>query len=538
MGSKLPKDTFPAGHSPDDFQCFGPPATKDGEFQNAKIADFGCFKQGDVDSNKWYYAAVTKSRKTQKWYAYFEWGRVGASKPSFQFVECSDEADAQEEFVDQCRSKNDKRGQWGTVGGMKVLQPKPGKDCYLVRPMAKRNVGLPDGKTITLNEGAKPKPVSAPDPSKKSNGPPARKIDAQTVDLMRALNVATVTYARSSIVGGAIPSQVAIDEARNLLNEALKRVAKVGDSVDKQVADRELLAITSIVYSRIPKVKPVGAAESTWILSSNNIGLWQQDLDAFEAALNTVDPNDAAPQADPFNGMRLDMEWIDPKSELGKYIYGWWPDGSGNRHAHVGRMRIKNIWRVERHEDRGKVTSWQDRVLADKVKIRDRPLYQPPERTDCGADNVKRFKDTNTALLFHGTRSVNVSGILRESWRLPKQLVGVVITGAMFGPGIYWADDWRKSDGYTSRPGSYYAGSGGHVQGRGAFMFAADVVCGNPFIAPHSGGYTKPPAGPGGEKTHCVFGKMGHSGVANNEWIVFERDQMAMRYLCEYETSR
>jgi poly [ADP-ribose] polymerase len=162
-------------------------------------------------------------------------------------------------------------------------------------------------------------------------------------------------------------------------------------------------------------------------------------------------------------------------------------------------------------------------------------LYQPPERSDCAADLIKRFKETNTALLFHGTRSVNVSGIIRESWRLPKQLVGVAINGAMFGPGAYWADDWKKSDGYTSRSGSYYSSGNGSIRGRGAFMFAADVVLGNPYVAPTTGGWTSPPTGPRGEKTHCVFGKMGYSGVQNNEWIVYDTTQIAMRYLCEYD---
>ena len=32
MSTKLPKDSYPDGGGPNDFQCFGPPATKDGEF--------------------------------------------------------------------------------------------------------------------------------------------------------------------------------------------------------------------------------------------------------------------------------------------------------------------------------------------------------------------------------------------------------------------------------------------------------------------------------------------------------------------------
>jgi hypothetical protein len=140
-----------------------------------------------------------------------------------------------------------------------------------------------------------------------------------------------------------------------------------------------------------------------------------------------------------------------------------------------------------------------------------------------------KYVQSNTGLLFHGTRSVNVSGILRENFRLPKQLVGVVITGAMFGGGAYMADDWKKSAGYCSLNSSYWARGSGGVRGRDAFMFACDIVLGQPFVAPGPRGYTGPPSG-----HHCVFGKAGHSGVQNNEWIVFDIAQISMRYLFEF----
>src|SRR5688572_23166986 len=60
MGTKLSKDTFPTGHSPNDFECFGPPASRDGEFETTRICDMGCFTQDGKDSNKRYHAAVVK----------------------------------------------------------------------------------------------------------------------------------------------------------------------------------------------------------------------------------------------------------------------------------------------------------------------------------------------------------------------------------------------------------------------------------------------------------------------------------------------
>lgn len=521
----MTKNTFPVGHKPDDFKCFGPPAIRDGEFDNVKICDMGCFTQDGKDSNKMYHAAVVQSKLNSAWYVYTQWGRTGASKTNFQFEEAASESDAQQIFAKQLHSKNDKRGQWVTVAGIKTLQAKPDKDCYLVRPMATRSTGLPDAKTIKSNEGAKK--VATP-----ANGSPksaARKVDDHTLRLMHDLSVATVSYARGSMADASIPTQKALDEARDILQEAQKVVATCGDSIDAQVKNKNLVQLTNVLYSRIPKKKELHAGPEVWILSKNNILGWQADIDAFESALYATDIGDKV-EADPFAGMPLHMEWIDPRTELGKFLYGWWPRATGNRHGGVGAMKIKNMWKVDRYGDEAKVVRAQDEVLAGKPNIRERPSYQPPERSDCqDAALIKRYRDTNTALLFHGTRSVNVTGILREALRLPKNLVGVVITGAMFGPGLYFADDWKKSAGYTSLHGSYWSSGAGGVRGRDAFMFAADVVLGVPHVASGPKGYTSPPSG-----HHCVFGKAGHSQVQNNEWIVFQAHQNRLRYLVEF----
>lgn len=538
MGVKLGKSAYPSGHGPNDFKCFGPPATKDGDFAACKIADLGCFTQDGKDSNKMYHGAICKSTKNNKFYVYFEWGRTGATNNAYQFIECTDEADAQDEFSSQLLSKNLKRGTWQDVAGVRVLRPKVSKtgkteDLYLVRSMATRSVGLPDGKTISFNDGAKAQSTPITTVSKTTK--PARVIDNETIALMRDLNVATVQYARTNIVGGAIPAQSAIDEARTFLSAAQKRVGKVGGTVDHQVADKELRDITSLVYSRIPKIKPVGAPDSTWILSGNNIMQWQQDLDAFEQALYTNVQQSTTSVQDPFDGMAMDMEHVQRNSDLGRFLFSWWPQATLNRHGYLNSMKIRNAWKLERHDDRGKIEKYQSSIISECKGCREKPIKQPPERSDLYAqgfdkNQVKAYNDTNTCLLFHGTRSVNVPGIMRTSFRLPVELVGVAINGAMFGGGIYFADDWKKSAGYTSLSGGLYSSGSGGVRGRGAFMFACDTVLGEAHVAPGPRGYTGPPKG-----THCIFGKANVSSVANNEWIVFRKEATKLRYLVEFE---
>ncbi|MCI0455947.1 MAG: WGR domain-containing protein, partial [Gemmataceae bacterium] len=384
----------------------------------------GCFTQDGKDSNKMYHAAVVKSKKDGTWYAYFEWGRTGAAKPSFQFVACGSEAEAQWEFASQLHSKNDRRGEWVQVAGIRTLRARAGQDCYLVRPMATRSTGLPDARSIKVNEGArlpaskngeKTATKGSTGKAKKSKKP-ARKVDEPTWALLRDLAVATIAYTRGSMADASLPTQTAIDEARTILAEAQKRLAAVGDHVNKQVKDRELLQLTSLMYGRIPKKKALRAAPAEWILNQDNILAWQSDLDAFESALYATDIDHAA-EIDPLEELQLTMAWVPPDSAVGKFLYEWWPQATASRHAYLGPMKIQSLWRVERHADQGLLPAVQEEFLTTKPVIEERPLFQPAKRADTKGAETKRFHASNTALLFHGTRSVNVRGILREALR-------------------------------------------------------------------------------------------------------------------------
>ena len=537
MAVKLAKGDFPSGHSKEDFVCFGPPATKDGDFDSCFLADLGCFNQEGVDSNKYYHGSVCQSKKNQKWYTYFEWGRTGG-RGDIQFHECDSKDDAHRVFAAQMHDKNDKRGQWVTLGTKKVLQAKPGKDCYLVRPMTKRTVGLPDAQKILHDESGKlgaaaTKTLPAADGKsviKKASKP---KYDAQTIRLMKDMNVGAMDYARANVEGGAIPTLESIEEGRDILTEAQKRVGKVGSDLNDQINDKTLRQLSYRIYSMVPKIKRVGAPESEWILSKDNIDKWRMDLDAFEGALKAVEigADDGAADYDPFEGMPIEMVHIAPDTCEGSFLLDWMPTATRNRHSHLsGKMKIANMWGI-RHKTMRPLFEKSVKDLSKlDFRAREKPICQPSERLDLDKADQKAYGAANVALLFHGTRSVNVPGILRTGLRMPKELVGVVITGAMFGPGIYWADDWKKSDGYTSRSGGYWAGGSGGVKGRKAFMFVANVALGNPHLADRSHGYTRCPAG-----THCIFGKADYSGVANNEWIIFDKAQHDLAYLVEYD---
>jgi len=541
MAIKLPKGVYPTGSGPDDFECFGPPATVDAEFENVKIADMGCFKQDGTDSNKFYHGAVVKHRTTGEWFVYFEWGRTGKT-PTFQFVQCSSEYEAQSEFSKQLHSKNDKRGEWASIAGLHTLRAKVGKDCYLVRPQAHRETGLPDARRIVSNEGAnqpikpiKPSVTQKRDPgslTKKSSGKKKHPtVDSETERLLRAFRIGTVQYAKTSMSTGAIPTQSAIEECRQILDAAKNRVKVVGQFAD-QIHDGDLVQLTSILYSRVPKVKHVGAKEETWLLTDRNIFEWEQDLNAYESALYIQDVSSKGAEEiarNPLMDMNLKMEHLSSRDPVGEFIRGWAPKATRNKHGWLGDMKVSHVWRVERLGASSGFDKCVGSIVKDRPGLKERPICQPSKRHDLSVTDQKRYSAANVGMLFHGTRSVNVFGILKEGLRLPKNLVGVVITGAMFGGGLYWADDWKKSAGYCSMKNAAYGG-GGQVQGRKSFMFIADVALGQAHVASGPKGYTEPPKG-----CHCVFGKADTSRVANNEWIVYKTNQNQLRYLVEFD---
>lgn len=546
--AKLGKSAFPDGHGSNDFKAFGPVATKDCEFGNCRMADLGCFKQDDVDSNKYYHIGVYQSTKTNKWYAYFEWGRTRPDgrpdKPSFQFTECSSEQEAADVCKKQFDEKNTKRGMWEKVGSKDRFISKPGKDAYVVRPTATRMVGLPCAENIA-NENAKGDNVAATAaPTTKTIKKPARKIDVPTKKLFKDLLGGAVKYANAVMSGGSgkatLPTQHAITDARDILQDAMGRIKVVGNDLKAQLADPDLKKLTYALYGMVPKAKPIGAAEAAWLLTQDNITMWKMDLDVFETALQGNEIKIEEEETDVMQGIPADVHYIPESDSIHKWLAPWWINATRNRHGHVGTLKIHNLWAVERHGDRKVVRDAQEMTLGEMPAKwnNERPLHQTTDRPDLNAAERKLFHTCNTALMFHGTRSVNVPGIVRENLRFPNQLTGVIITGAMFGPGSYFADDWKKSAGYCSSPNpgrtSYYGG-GGEVQGRHAFMFAFDVICGNPHVAPDAYGFTQPPSG-----HHCVFGKAGHTaswgrhgGLMNNEWIIYKKGRIEMRYLAE-----
>lgn len=150
--------------------------------------------------------------------------------------------------------------------------------------------------------------------------------------------------------------------------------------------------------------------------------------------------------------------------------------------------------------------------------------------TQSAFDAYVQKEHIQTKLLWHGSRNENWWSIINSGLIL--RPTNAVITGKMFGYGIYFATKARKSLGYTSLTGSYWA----RGSSSSAFMGLYEVAYGKPYDVHsfesrfHSFDYSAlQRACPGAHCLHAHEGQM----LRNDEIIVYQECQTTIRYLVE-----
>lgn len=137
---------------------------------------------------------------------------------------------------------------------------------------------------------------------------------------------------------------------------------------------------------------------------------------------------------------------------------------------------------------------------------------------------------TNKKLFFHGTRSQNVFSILRSSLLLKPS--NVIINGKMFGFSVYMANRAKKSIGYTSVNGSYWA-RGGDSRG---YLIIFETAYGKPYdIYTYNSSYsqlTKERLAQLDPTANCVHAHAGAS-IVNDEIMFYDEAAVNMKYLVE-----
>lgn len=161
--------------------------------------------------------------------------------------------------------------------------------------------------------------------------------------------------------------------------------------------------------------------------------------------------------------------------------------------------------------------------LASKVKRiwRIKPLAQEKRFARyCKERNIRDIRK-----LWHGSRNENWSSIIKNSLSLNPN---AVITGKMFGPGIYFAPSPSKSFNYTSYRGTSWANGKSDKGYMGIFATAY----GKPnMVSTWGGNY----ASSCKDKTYdCVHATSGNTGLRADEIVFYSESAMCLNYLVEF----
>ena len=164
--------------------------------------------------------------------------------------------------------------------------------------------------------------------------------------------------------------------------------------------------------------------------------------------------------------------------------------------------------------------------LSDNLKGKVKKVYRVinrkhKERFDnyLKKEGIKHVKE-----LWHGSRNENWLSIVKSGLQLNPD---AVITGKMFGNGIYFAPSSDKSWGYTSFRGSYWA-RGNETT---AFMGLYPTAYGKPLDVSCAGKYTQSIVKSNGK--NCVHAHAG-TQLRNDEIIYYSEDAMLLNYIVEF----
>ncbi|MDJ0724655.1 MAG: WGR domain-containing protein [Prochloraceae cyanobacterium] len=141
------------------------------------------------------------------------------------------------------------------------------------------------------------------------------------------------------------------------------------------------------------------------------------------------------------------------------------------------------------------------------------------------AFELKSKQIGNIKLHWHGTKASNLLSILRQGLIIPPANA-VYCTGRMFGNGIYGSEQSTKSLNYAT---NYWNQSGNSNQK--VFMLLCDFALGKEYH-PQNLNVSYPVSG-----YDSTYIAPGNANIINQESIVYNTDQVNIKYLCAFDVT-
>lgn len=225
--------------------------------------------------------------------------------------------------------------------------------------------------------------------------------------------------------------------------------------------------------------------------------------------------------------METEFSFIDHTDDRFKWLDKMIQETRASNHHYLGKISLLNAWSIERKGEvaRFKNTAETIAQVCGKQVFPDKMEKLVKTRPD---GNPELYQKANVIPLFHGTRTENLTGILKKGLLIRPS--GVVLCGSMYGNGIYHGLS-SKACGYSSINSSIWAKGNDNV----AYLFINDCILGNQKLANGSHMYSWNNVQP----NHSVWALGGkNSGVINDEMILYKTDQHIMKYLLEFTCTR
>jgi len=373
------------------------------------------------------------------------------------------------------------RTRWGRVGGSAQEKTYPGKGANFFDKKCREKMGRGYQEVKIVTEEAV---TSSGDPVKE-----IAKGDKAIEDLVRYLKQRNVHNITSS-------TELTYDESTGLFSTPLGLVT--GDTIDE--ARNMLLAAQGFLDKPHPGADQVAAKYMTLI--PTNIG---RDRPTFERLF--PDAAAVAAQSAILDSLQGSLDMV-ASGGLAK------PDAKPVFDVTLKEADDATVADViQFYADSVNRNHEASRLCVNKVFTCD--IAHMSEAYERATQAIK-----NRMRLWHGTSAGNILSIMAR---------GLIINpkaahGRMFGNGVYFSDQSTKSLNYA------YGYWGNRQREDRCFMFIAAVAMGKAHTP--SGGYQpnyRPPAG-----YDSCFAKAGHSGVQNNEMIIYRAQQCKITHLVEF----
>lgn len=173
------------------------------------------------------------------------------------------------------------------------------------------------------------------------------------------------------------------------------------------------------------------------------------------------------------------------------------------------------------------------RKLNDDLAKRVKTIYRviPTKQKARFNDYLQREGDPKVRMFWHGSRNENWMSIIQNSLQLNPD---AVITGKMFGKGIYFAPSSAKSWNYTSINGSYWANGKSDT----AFMGLYACAYGKPYdVYSFDQKYTRFDAKElknACADANCLHAHKGNGMLLNDEIVFYDEAAILLNYIVEF----